>query len=264
MGHLQANGTNYLLRPTPCPNRMALGVDGLRKERLRVIWGLRFLLLRALLVNGISVLQCDVDALLLKNPLPVLNSISGDIVAQRGTFPFRIKASWGATLCFGVILYRPTIATLAWFELSLPLFYDAGDDQSEFQRALDMCSLIVWNHGITWPATRELHLSLKPKPVLTNKTDFGVTLLPITTGGTRLNVTMLPTNMFPRKCGNEPNGIQGPHKDPNVVIVHCVTPKGKGSDKAKYNHKLNMTFLRWVFSALSGSCNFAKLTRSTD
>ena len=200
------------------------------------------MLLRALLVAGITVLQSDVDALLMQNPLRALRDVAGDVVSQRGVFPARIKTSWGATLCFGVILYRPTAGTLGWFDLSLPLFYIHGDDQSEFQRALDMCTKVVWNHGCVWPETGAEHRALKPLPFLTNRTDVGCTELPITAAGTRLQFTLLPTNQFPRKCGN--NRDSQVAKDPAVVIAHCVTPKGKGGDKAKYNHKMNLTFLR--------------------
>eukprot|EP00039_Didymoeca_costata_P032573 m.38384 g.38384 ORF g.38384 m.38384 type:complete len:456 (+) comp9428_c0_seq1:176-1543(+) len=209
-------------------------------ERLKSIWALRFLLLRALLAHGVSVLQCDADAILLRNPLPLLKSLKGDVVAQRGTFPFRINLSWGATMCFGTILYRPTIATLGWFDMVLPRFYKEGDDQSEFQRALDACTLVVWNHGYTWPSTRDEHRSLKPQSI-SNKTDYGATLHPITTGGERLHITMLPTNLFPRKCGPS---VGSPEKTNTVIIAHCISSKGSGVQKLKSNDKYNISFLR--------------------
>lgn len=210
------------------------------KSRLKVVWALRYLLLRALLVSGVTVLQCDVDALLLRNPIPMLAEIKGDVVGQRGTFPFRINLSWGSTLCFGVIMYRPSAATLAWFDMALPRFYEIGDDQSEFQRAIDACTLVVWNHGSTWPESRQEHRSLKPKPV-SDKIDYGVTLQPITTEGTRLNITLLPSTKFPRKCGE---GVGFPEQQDTCLVAHCISPKGSGAHKLAANAKRNMTFLR--------------------
>lgn len=211
-----------------------------QKSRLKVVWALRYLLLRALLVSGITVLQCDVDALLLRNPIPMLAKITGDVVGQRGTFPFRINLSWGSTLCFGVIMYRPSVATLAWFDMALPRFYEIGDDQSEFQRAIDACTLVVWNHGHTWPASGKEHRSLKPKPV-SDKIDYGVTLQPITTHGTRLNITLLPSTKFPRKCGE---GVGFPERQDECLVAHCISPKGSGAHKLAANAKRNMSFLR--------------------
>ena len=210
------------------------------KDRLKAIWALRYLLLRVALVSGVTVLQCDIDAILLRNPIPRLAATPGDVVGQRGTFPFRINLSWGATVVFGVIMYRPSAATLAWFDLALPRFYEVGDDQSEFQRSLDACTLVVWNHGHTWPASRLLHRSLKPKPK-SNKTDYGVTLHPVGNQGTRLNLTLLPTNEFPRKCGP---GSGSPEAGAACLIAHCVSPKGSGAQKIQSNAKRNMSFLQ--------------------
>jgi hypothetical protein len=223
--------------------KRAASLFGLKwpQDRLKAVWALRYLLLRALLVSGVTVLQCDVDAIMLRNPIPTLVATTGDVVGQRGTFPFRINLSWGSTLCFGVIMYRPTVATLGWFDLALPRFYEIGDDQSEFQRALDACSLVVWNHGQTWPATVKLHRSLKPKSVQPTKIDYGVTLQPITTAGTRLNVTLLPTNLFPRKCGE---GFGNPEKGKDCLIAHCISPKGSGTNKIKSNEKHGFAFLK--------------------
>jgi hypothetical protein len=209
-------------------------------QRLKVVWALRYLLLRALLVSKVTVLQCDVDALLLRNPLPLLVQTPGDVVGQRGTFPFRIHLSWGATLCFGVIMYRPSAATLAWFDMALPRFYENGDDQSEFQRSIDACTLVVWNHGHTWPESRDEHRSLKPKPQA-DIIDYGVTLQPITTEGTRLNLTLLPSTKFPRKCGPD---VESPEQKDACLVAHCISPKGSGHQKDSSNAKRNMTFLK--------------------
>jgi hypothetical protein len=234
------------------------------------------LLLRALLVSNVTVLQCDVDALLLRNPIPLLMATAGDVVGQRGTFPFRIHKSWGATLCFGVIMYallrlvilflfflfflcflrwstlrrshmlrffcryRPTAATLAWFDMALPRFSKNGDDQSEFQRSIDACTRVVWNHGHTWPATKEEHRSLKPKPQ-SDVTDYGVTQSAITREGTRLNATLLPSTKFPRKCGSD---VGNPEQQESCMIAHCISPKGSGHHKEVLNVKLGLAFLK--------------------
>lgn len=78
--------------------------------------------------------------------------------------------------------------------------------QESFQQALNNCVRVVWNHGHTWPESKEEHFSLRPDPVgkgNISKIDFGVTEQPITVQGTRLRIgenlhSLLELHLIPR------------------------------------------------------------------
>eukprot|EP00039_Didymoeca_costata_P007293 m.98299 g.98299 ORF g.98299 m.98299 type:complete len:143 (+) comp13629_c0_seq8:623-1051(+) len=109
-----------------------------------------------------SVLQCDVDAVMIQNPIPLLEAVPGHVVAQRGGFPRREAAAWGATMCFGFILYRAHHATLSMLDLSLPFLAMHKDDQAATHIMLHRCSDVIWNEGKRFPT----HASdLNPFPV---------------------------------------------------------------------------------------------------
>jgi len=68
----------------------------------------------------------DNDALWLGNPFPILQELSNrdggsvdiDIFAQRASFPPKVRARLGATLCMGFIYIRATEGTVQlWREL---------------------------------------------------------------------------------------------------------------------------------------------------
>ena len=218
----------------------SLRIDATKK--IALVWGYRYLVLSAILSSGLSVLQCDVDAFFLKDPRSRLRQVTGDVVAQRGNFPFNLGKSWGATMCFGFILYRPTVATLAWFEMSLLLFIEDPDDQVSFQRALSFCSKIVWNHGIRFPAPTH-RKNLRPVPWGTEeqraKLDVGITESAITPSGGRFTFALLPFNEFPRKCGAD---MGFPEKKSECFLAHCVSAKSGGA-KIKEAQKMKLNFL---------------------
>lgn len=117
------------------------------------------------------------------------------------------------------ILYRRTVATMAWFEMSLLLFIKDPDDQVSLQRALRICSKIVWNHGV--------------------KLNVGITESAITPLSGRFAFTLLPFNEFPRKCGVD-KGF--PAEKPECFLAHCVSAKSGGA-KIKEAEKMKLNFL---------------------
>ena len=226
------------------PARMAKAKSK-RQFRLGQVWAVRYMLIRAALGAGVQVLQSDVDAVLLRDPMPELAATAGDVVAQKGKFPRRQAQRWGATLCFGFILYRPTVATLAWFDMALPLFYQLLDDQAAFQLALSRCTNLVWNGGGAKPAGI-------PQPgehvsALLNITDSAATTTPMAPGGRPLTVALLAFLRAPRKCGEE---FGFPEKGKGVFLLHCYATKS-GSSKSKAAAKFGFSFLRpdWLKQA---------------
>jgi hypothetical protein len=239
---LDARGITHYFRHSDA-DIVTAGFNLSDSGRLAKIWAYRYAVLRALLVSGISVVQSDVDALFLRDPWQRIAGLEGDVVAQRGNFPFNIAKTWGATLCFGFIVYRATPATIAWFDLSFPRFLGTPDDQVSFQRALDICSRVVWNNGHTWPQSKDAHLLLKPRGVGKgdlNKVDYGVTEHPITAKGTRLRLVLLSFAEFPRRCGLE---VGYPERQPGCLLAHCVAAKS-GSSKVLDSRRRGLHFLK--------------------
>lgn len=59
-----------------------------------------------------DVIMIDTDALLLKNPWPLLEQFpDSDIVASMGRFPSELSTRWGTALCVGAILFRSSSQT---------------------------------------------------------------------------------------------------------------------------------------------------------
>ncbi len=69
----------------------------------------RVVVVRMINYLGYDALHCDNDAIVLKNPMTLLNEHQeSDIVGSVGTFPFDIGRRWGFTICMGFILFRST------------------------------------------------------------------------------------------------------------------------------------------------------------
>lgn len=132
-------------------------------------------------------------------------------------------------MCLGFILYRLTRATLSWFLLSLPEFCENPDDQVAFQRALRKCSKIQWN--------------TKRKPTTFGKDaeriDYGITDSAIDSEGSVLQIALLSSSEFPRRCGLD---VGAPEKKPNCYLAHCISAKS-GSSKVLDAKKRGLHFL---------------------
>ena len=72
----------------------------------------RLLVLRMLNHWGIDVINYDNDAIVLKNPQPLLDALGRyDVIGSEGFMPYEVHERWGVTLCFGYFLLRATPAT---------------------------------------------------------------------------------------------------------------------------------------------------------
>jgi hypothetical protein len=191
----------------------------------KYVWAQRLSAVRTLLMEGITVIQSDTDALLLKNPITSLAPYSGDLLAQRGSFPKEIAERWGATMSFGFIRYRPTLAVLAFIELGHKLFAKEGDDQRDLQTVLNGCTNFAWNLEGTGAAP------LPPAPLKKEEVaavglgvaDFGVSISPLTEGGDRLKIVLLPNRAVPRRCGE--STAVGTMLVDHAIAAHCYKRK---------------------------------------
>ena len=85
-------------------------VDSSHFNQLLVI---RLALMRILNYMGYHVMNIDTDAIMLKNPIPILEQYrDSDIIGTYGgEFPQRLFKKWGLVLCMGAIVIRSTPAT---------------------------------------------------------------------------------------------------------------------------------------------------------
>jgi len=152
----------------------------------------------------------DADALWLRNPLTIMQSIVSEvagpgIIGSRGTYPEYIYQAWGATLCTGVLFYHGRLPASFWWKLVAAEQQDKDtDDQRSFNDML-FKSGVVWRMG-RLQYTESTNLSHGHVPAL------------------NLAVTLLPHNQFPRHC-------HGLHFE-EVVILHCGTISGNATSKA--------------------------------
>ena len=108
-GFLKNKSINVICVPTT----NNLNIDKPKKLLMMVrVEAARLLVLRMLNHWGIDVINYDNDAIVLKNPQPLLDGLGEyDVVGSKGFMPRDIHDRWGVTLCFGFFLIRATPAT---------------------------------------------------------------------------------------------------------------------------------------------------------
>ena len=121
---------------------------------------------------GYTVLYSDVDAIWLKDPLTALAPIDADFLFQPGSFPDKVKALWGFSVCTGFFLMRPSPQTIEFADAVHAKF--DGDDQ----RTLN--DVLRENYDLHWSLRPEgwEHCSLEDgwtKPVLGHCRRTGLT-----------------------------------------------------------------------------------------
>lgn len=76
------------------------------------LWIIRCMITRLLNYWGYDVIMFDLDAVILKDPLPLFKKFpKSDIIGSQGKYPFKLGQKWGVTLCMGVVLFRSTSST---------------------------------------------------------------------------------------------------------------------------------------------------------
>ena len=95
------------------PETVARNFSALTNRGYRyAVWATRCVLYRLVNYFGYDVISYDTDAILLKNPQPLFDRYKdSDIISSAGSYPFRLSAEWGFTLCMGVIMFRSSSRT---------------------------------------------------------------------------------------------------------------------------------------------------------
>eukprot|EP01062_Namystynia_karyoxenos_P073861 TRINITY_DN70685_c0_g1_i1.p1 TRINITY_DN70685_c0_g1~~TRINITY_DN70685_c0_g1_i1.p1 ORF type:complete len:433 (+),score=89.27 TRINITY_DN70685_c0_g1_i1:76-1374(+) len=208
-----------------CPKgyttKIQSGTELFVKMTTETLWWARWKLLVRLLNANVNVLMSDLDAMFLRNPLPVLHSLAGgvDVLAQRGTFPDSLSKKWGSALCMGFSFWRPTPDVKRFVVPMTSVIEASGDDQVGLNVALDKADVM-------WDQTR---LEFERASAM----NVGTTRL-------GLKVGLLSHTQFPRKCEvySEADVMnQG-------VVAHCFEPQKSGDAKQRLAQKYKLWVLR--------------------
>ena len=89
------------------------GVDDIKGHQFSHLLAIRMSVMRILNHLGHHVMNLDSDAIMLKNPIPVLeqNGDSDVVGTYGGALPYRLFRKWGVVACMGTVLIRSTPAT---------------------------------------------------------------------------------------------------------------------------------------------------------
>ena len=150
----------------------SLRVDDYSKRHL---WVLRVIILRELVARGHTVLSLDLDAILVSDLAPLLQSLPpSDIVAQKDySIPIDVARKLGLIVCCGFLLVRPSIAANAFLERYADRTTLELDDQTALNHLLAEGTLADPRSTSTWRAFYALGLTwVLPDPTLVSR-DIG-------------------------------------------------------------------------------------------
>lgn len=170
-------------------------------RRNHQIWNFRSMVLVCLVEGGRNVLMSDNDALWLKDPLPDLQDVPGDVLIQRGHWPPEYgDTTYGVTMCMGFALFRTGGKGMSTFlRVMQRVITKIGDDQIGVNLAAQRLD-IRWEY--------HTHSDMR----YTNSSDIGIAHIHGVRGS--FQVTYLPHSKYTRDCEATPIT-----KD--TVIAHC-------------------------------------------
>jgi len=181
------------------------GFDGdARLRRIRV-WA-------ALSEAGFDIIQTDIDAIWLQDPIPAfLSDPRFDLVFSQGMLhPGALAEQWGFVLCTGLFAARAGDAADAFFAA-----ITARAEQMAVTDDQDAINRVLAEHGVDWDkasqTTKALDLGGGDRMTVDAETLVG------TCASLGLRIGVLPHRRFPRRFGAEP-----------AAIVHRV-PRAQGS-----------------------------------
>ena len=123
------------------------------------IWSARISAIQTLVTAGYAVTQSDVDAVWLKNPMPVLECLDADIISSQGTiYPISALREWGHVLCCGFMQFRPT-------EYAKDLLKDlvfGGVQEEGFDDQKSLNELLL-KRGLVWSQSEFLRTALQQR-----------------------------------------------------------------------------------------------------
>ena len=214
---------------SPTSTILPAEVSGISRNRSRPrkhndLWIARSHITELVLNEGYDVLMCDLDAMWIRNPWPIITrelfyagpkatGAGADIISSRGKFPEEVTSLLGASLCFGFMYLKSVPVTQKLWTFFKDRMHKIGyaDDQRAFNRAL-------------------LHYFLRyrkrPRIVGYDNPDYGIVELPpdvarpIRNRRHVLRIALLGHESFRRICEG-----QNLLRIRQSVILHCQAPK---------------------------------------
>ena len=147
-------------------------------------------IIESFLIDGYDVLISDIDAIWLKNPLPYLSKLSGDVLAQRSVYDFY-------KLCCGFMLLRNS--AMSFYTLWRKEF-ERFKGGFEDQLALNV---MLKHYGVTW-----------------NDDNNGTSNGMVHEGESK--ITLLPSHLFSRRSVYLEGCINRSEISTNVGDVYCI------------------------------------------
>ena len=115
-------------------------------QSLSDLWVQRARVWAMLADEGVEFINCDSDAVWLRNPIPIYSDEEFDLLFSQATLhPRDVYGKWGFTLCCGFFWARPTLPTRRLFHalISPAEIVPGYDDQVALNRLLE-------REGTTW------------------------------------------------------------------------------------------------------------------
>ncbi len=177
---------------------------------------MRVRMFRDLCQLGVDFVNSDLDAMWMKDPLPYLDKLDGDLLIQQGTVqPPYLHEEWGFTLCSGFFLARASRRMELFFKLMLE--DDRGDQIS--------LNDVLFRDNVTFTATSTYPVTFRNRIV--NMSDE-----PISGVSDNFSVKVLPHELFQRLV----------NRSPDAYIKHPQAPKEQ-SEKLRTLKELDCYFL---------------------
>lgn len=170
-------------------------------------------IIKFLLESGVNVLSCDIDAIIIKNPMPVLEN-SNEIAFQRVVyFPKPLARIWGFTACCGFVAFRTSAEVVSLLNRVINIQKIVSSDQLALNLAL-------MEYNVEWALNRNLFesdemLTTEFKSIASKsiygrlpKTEISLEALPATTFW-RHKFVSLDRNSIIVLHPNSPKSLQG-------------------------------------------------------
>ena len=141
----------------------------------------------------------------------IIASLFYTLLYSRGSYPADLGASWGATMCMGLIFFHSGVESRRFVTLALSMMINggSGDDQVAFNRVLSIGG-IRWRNG---EEVKQAKLDYENSSfVVAGDADMGHGQPPI-------KVALLPHHRFRRVC-------DGKQQHPtSTIVLHCFSRK---------------------------------------
>jgi len=210
-------------------HRNRLGFSG---ESLALIYS-RLRLVKFLIENGIDVLSCDIDALIIGKPQPYLATESTISFQRVVYFPKALATVWGFTVCAGFVAYRATLEVTSLLSRVVEIQQEVSSDQLALNLAL-LEKDVHWNMTCgRFDSEQELIAAFKANA---DRSIYG--RIP----GTHITLEALPASIFWRH-----NFV--PLNPQSNIILHPNSPKSAEGKLAVFREIMHHERMRWTTSA---------------